>query len=174
MKPTLTFFPPHLNTLSLELMPVSLRPATPEDEAFLLSVYATTRAAELELVPWSEEQKAGFVRMQFVAQHDYYHERYPNADYQVILRDGEGVGRLYVRREAQSIRIMDITVLPQHRNNGIGSSLVKELLKEAKREGKSVEIYVESFNTSLRLFERLGFMRKAEEGINYLLEWRAR
>lgn len=73
-------------------MPITLRAAGPDDAAFLFDVYASTRAEELAPVPWSNEQRQEFLRMQFDAQHSYYHERFPEADYQVILADGEAVG----------------------------------------------------------------------------------
>ena len=36
---------------------VTLRPSTPEDDAFLFEVYAGTRREELAQVPWDEAQK---------------------------------------------------------------------------------------------------------------------
>jgi ribosomal protein S18 acetylase RimI-like enzyme len=152
-------------------MPITLRDAGPDDGQFLLQVFACTRAAELAQVPWPDEQKVAFLQMQFQAQHSYYHERYPDADYKVILRDDEPVGRLYVLREKDLVRIMDITLLPEYRNSGIGSGLTRGLLDEALESGRNVQIYVETFNPSLQLFERLGFKNIAEEGLNFLLEW---
>lgn len=152
-------------------MAITLRDAGPDDELFLLQVYACTRAAELAQVPWSDEQKAAFLQMQFNAQHSHYHERYSDADYKVILRDEEQVGRLYMAREAGFIKILDITVLPQFRNSGIGSELTRGILDEAAESGQSVQIYVETFSPSLELFKKIGFSILQEEGINYLLEW---
>jgi hypothetical protein len=36
---------------------------------------------------------------------------------------------------------------------------------------RPLRIYVESFNPSLRLFERLGFTAMEQEGIHLLMEW---
>lgn len=154
-------------------MTIALRPTTADDDPFLLDVYASTRAAELETVPWTDAQKEAFLQMQFAAQHGYYRERYPAASYDLIVVEGEPVGRLYVRREPETIHIMDITVLPKYRKLGTGTTVVQRLMEEARRESKSVEIYVEAFSPSVHLFEQLGFTRKAEEGINYLMHWRA-
>jgi ribosomal protein S18 acetylase RimI-like enzyme len=154
-------------------MPITLRAAGPDDAAFLFEVYASTRAEEMALAPWSDEQRQDFLRMQFDAQHSYYHERFPDADYKVILADGESVGRLYVARDKETIQILDIAVLPERRRAGVGTSLIQELVSEAKQSGKTVQIYVETFNPSLSLFERFGFSKIAEEGFNFLLEWRA-
>jgi ribosomal protein S18 acetylase RimI-like enzyme len=154
-------------------MAITLRPTLPEDESFLLEVYASTRAQEMALVPWDDEQRNSFLAMQCSAQHSHYRQQYPEASYSVILRDNSPVGRLYVMREERDIRILDITILPEYRNGGIGTSLLQDLLDEAAAAGQRVLIYVETFNPSLRLLERLGFKNIGEEGINFLMEWRA-
>src|SRR5215472_16188442 len=136
---------------------ITLRPVTESDEEFLLAVYASTRAEEMDRVPWTAEQKDAFVRMQFAAQKSHYATEYPRASHDVICVDGTPVGRVYLDRNADRIYILDITVLLQYRNAGIGSFLLRRLLEEATKESKSVSIYVENFNPSLRLFKRLGF-----------------
>jgi ribosomal protein S18 acetylase RimI-like enzyme len=145
-----------------------------QDEAFLYKVYASTRAEELALVPWNDQQREAFLRMQFTAQDTYYREHYAKAEYKVILFDNELAGRLYVLREEKSIRILDITVIPEYRRRGIGTVLLREIVEEATQLGKTVQIYIETYNRSVGLFEHLGFTRKAEEGINFLMEWRPR
>jgi ribosomal protein S18 acetylase RimI-like enzyme len=148
---------------------ITLRPAGPDDYDFLVEVYGSTRADELALVPWTTEQQQAFVRMQFAAQQDHYGKKYPTASHDIIMSDDRPVGRLYVARLDQEIRIVDITLLPADRNAGIGSYLIKQLLDEANRCGKSTTIYVEEFNPSLRLFERLGFSPGEQQGIHLLL-----
>ena len=150
---------------------ISLRPVEQADDEFLLSVYASTRADELARVPWPPEQKEAFVRMQFEAQKRHYAAQYPKATHDIICVDGAPVGRLYLSRGADEFHILDITVLPQHRNSGTGSFLIRELLEEAKKSGKPVRIYVESFNPSLQLFSRLGFQKVEETGFQFLLQW---
>jgi ribosomal protein S18 acetylase RimI-like enzyme len=150
---------------------VTLRPGEPDDEEFLYRVYASTREAELALVDWDAAQKAAFLRMQFAAQHQYYQEHYTGAAFQVILADGRPAGRLYVARWPDEIRIVDIALLPEYRNAGIGTALLRELLAEGAQAGKPVTIHVEQFNPALRLYARLGFTRIAERGVYYLMEW---
>jgi len=154
-------------------MTTTLRNAVLEDEPFLLEVFACTRAAEIAQVPWTDEQRQAFLQMQFKAQLSYYHEHYPDADYKVILHDGEPAGRIYVNREPGLTKILDIAVLPEFRNHGIGSELTREILDEAAESGRKVRIYVETYNPSLELFKKMGFSVMEEEGINYLLEWSA-
>jgi len=153
-------------------MTIALRDVAPEDEALLREIYACARARELAMVSWSNEQREAFLRFQFDAQDSYYRSQYPEASYRLILDDGEAVGRLYVFKDAAEIRILDITVLPQYRNTGIGSSLIRELLADADRSGKPVTIWVEQFNPSQTLFQRLGFAKIQDDGYSDLLEYR--
>ncbi|HXB20471.1 MAG TPA: GNAT family N-acetyltransferase [Candidatus Solibacter sp.] len=150
---------------------ITLRPAGDGDETFLLSVYASTRADELAQVPWSAEQKDTFLRMQFSAQKQHYAAQYPQARHDIIYLDQTPMGRLYLDRQAEGLHILDITILSQYRNSGIGSFLLGRIMDEARDVGKSVTIYVESFNPSLRLFERLGFRKDAEHGFQFLMKW---
>ncbi len=76
-------------------------------------------------------------------------------------------------RLEDEIRIIDFTVRRDQRNAGVGSFQLRQLLREAETVGKAVRIYVEDFNPSLRLFERMGFKPIADEGMNLLLEWTA-
>ncbi|HEV2987168.1 MAG TPA: GNAT family N-acetyltransferase [Candidatus Angelobacter sp.] len=150
---------------------ITLRPVSEEDDDFLLSVYAGTRAAELAQVPWSAEQKEAFVRMQFTAQKQHYAAEYAQANHDLICLDGVPVGRIYLARAADGFHILDITVLPEHRNSGIGSFLLGRIIEEAQGAGKPVSIYIENFNPSLRLFERLGFHKDKEHGFQLFLKW---
>ena len=152
-------------------MPITLRDAAAEDEAFLLELYASTRADEMALVPWTEDQRQAFVKLQFAAQHEHYHNQYPDAGYKLIMQNYERVGRLYILKGDAEITILDITVHPKYRNQGIGTALLRDVLAEAAQTQRSVGIYVESFNPSLRLFERLGFSEAEKEGFNFLLRW---
>jgi ribosomal protein S18 acetylase RimI-like enzyme len=161
----------HPNQTSGVSQPITLRPVTPADESFLLEVYASTRADEMALLPWSDEQKQAFVLTQFSAQQQHYEKTYPDANHDIILFNDRMVGRLYVARLEAEIRIVDITLHPRDRNRGIGSNLLGSLQDEASGCGKLLRIYVESFNPSLRLFERLGFSRSAEQGMHVLMEW---
>ncbi|MDQ3817866.1 MAG: GNAT family N-acetyltransferase [Acidobacteriota bacterium] len=153
---------------------VRLRPVTPEDEAFLYEVYKTTRAEEMAMVPWDEAQREAFLKMQFSAQQAHYRTYYSGTSHDIILSGTDMVGRLYVARERDAIRILDITILPEHRNKGLGTPLIKDLMAEAARARLPLTIHVESFNPSYRLFERLGFSKVKDDGFYQLMEWKSK
>lgn len=152
---------------------VTFRRAASEDEQFLLGVYSSTRQDELALTNWDDAQRDAFVRMQFDAQQTHYRQYYPEGEHLIILVDGTAVGRLYIANLKEKREILDITLLPQHRSAGIGTPIIRELMAEAALLGKPLQIYVESFNRSLGLFERLGFVRLSQDGYNYLMVWKA-
>jgi len=149
---------------------ITVRPVSSSDRDFLLQVYASTREEELRLVDWSADQKAAFVRMQFEAQDAYYREHYHPATFEVVEVDGEPVGRLYVVRWEDEIRIIDIALLPEHRGRGVGTSVIRALLDEAAASGKRLSIHVEKHNPARRLYERLGFAEAGEHGLYLLME----
>jgi ribosomal protein S18 acetylase RimI-like enzyme len=148
---------------------IHLRPATPADGEFLLRLYASTRAEELALVPWSDEQKRAFVEMQFRAQSSAY-DAYENTTRDIILADGTPAGRLYVARRAGEISIVDISLIPEFRGRHIGTTLLRRLIEEAATAHLPLRIHVERFNRALRLYERLGFVIIGERGVYLHLE----
>src|SRR5499425_281756 len=150
---------------------VSFRPIRPDDAAFLYEVYASTRTEELAVVDWDEAQKAAFLHQQFTAQHQFYQECYTKTDFLTMLRDAVPVGRLYVARWQDEIRIVDIALLPPYRNAGIGTAIRRDILAEAATAQKPVRIQVEKFNPALRLYERLDFAPIEDKGVYLFLEW---
>ncbi len=151
--------------------PLTLRPTTPEDTAFLLAVYASTREAELAATGWSDEQKTAFCAMQFQAQDAHYRQHYPTAQYFVIEAEKVPAGRLYVDHWEKEIRIMDIALLPEFRGKGIGTHLVSDLQQEAQTASKMLSIHVEAFNPAKRLYERLGFVLAEDKGAYQFMTW---
>ena len=145
----------------------------PADEAFLASVYASTRREELARIDWSRKQIDDFLDMQFQAQHRYYQEQWPETNFDIVLFEGIPVGRLYLDRRVDEFRIVDIALLPEYRGRGIGSSLLKDVLNEAQAAAKVVRIHVEKNNPALGLYRRLGFTQIGDAGVYLLMEWKA-
>jgi ribosomal protein S18 acetylase RimI-like enzyme len=149
---------------------ISLRPIADEDMQFLLNLYATTRMDELAQLDWTNEQKAAFIVQQFTAQHHHWQANYTDTTWDLILCDGIPIGRLYVSRWPEEIRIIDIALMPEHRNAGIGTRFFRALFEEADSTGRKVSIHVEVFNPARRLYERLGFVQAEDRGVYLLME----
>lgn len=151
---------------------VAFRPATDADKPFLSALYASTREDELRVVDWPESQKSAFLGVQFEAQHRYYHEQFPSAEFLVVEREGSAIGRIYLDRRTDELRLVDIALIPEARNQGLGEALLLDLLDEAQEVSLPVRIHVEQFNPAMRLYLRLGFEPIEDKGVYQLLEWR--
>ena len=149
---------------------ISYRPARPDDEDFCYAVYASTRADEMRLVPWTDDEIERFLRQQYEAQRTHYRRFLPNAEYLVIERSGEAIGRLYLDRRPDELRIVDIALLPDHRGRGLGKAILSDLIDEAAAAGVPVRIHVERNNPALDLYRRLGFRELSDEGVYLFME----
>lgn len=152
------------------MLNLSLRQITEHDLAFLANVYASTRIEELAQTGWPIDQQHSFLQQQFDAQHKHYQRHYPEASFDLILLGGEPVGRLYVSRWNEQIRIVDIALLAEFRGKNIGSQLLRDLFSEARSKGQYVSIHVEKNNPAMGWYKRLGFcaVNGEDKGI-YLL-----
>jgi ribosomal protein S18 acetylase RimI-like enzyme len=152
---------------------VRLRPITDKDRDFLYDLYASTRADEMALlVDWDADQKKGFLEMQFNAQHTYYHQEFPDAAYDVVMLGSRRIGRLYVHRRPDEIRVIDIALIPSYRNKGIGAAMMRSILAEGQKANLPVRIHVERFNNpAMHLYVRLGFRAIGDQGVYFLMEW---
>ncbi|ACK66019.1 GCN5-related N-acetyltransferase [Rippkaea orientalis PCC 8801] len=158
--------------LNISNQSIILREAQfPQDNLFLLDVYSSTREDVQVVIDWTQEQKTAFIQMQFNAQHSYYQEHYSEAEFLIITVENIPVGRLYIERWDKEFRIIDIALLASHRQQLIGSSLLKAILMIAQEEGLAVTIHVENYNRAMNLYHRLGFRKIGNCGLYDLMEW---
>lgn len=150
---------------------IACRPEEAGDDPFLCDLYATTREQELSVVPWTDEERRTFCDAQSRTQRLGYRAQFPNADFDVIFADGRPAGRLAVDRSGDAIHLIDIALLPEHRGHGAGTSLLRELVEEAARDGRPVSLCVERTNPARRLYERLGFRPVGQTDLSVLMQW---
>jgi ribosomal protein S18 acetylase RimI-like enzyme len=149
---------------------LSLRAVTPTDRDHLFRVYASTRDEELAVVPWSPEQKTAFLEMQFTARERDYAARFSTKDHSVVERGGSPIGYVWVHRSENELRVLDVALLPEHRNAGIGTQLMTTLIEEARERRVPLRLYVLANGAARRLYERLGFTPVSEASVYQLME----
>src|SRR5258708_5681845 len=143
---------------------ISLRPYCAEDQELLFAIYASTRKNEVAAFGWDPAQQDVFLRMQFNAQRRGYEAAYPQADHQIICLDGRPMGRIMVHRTADHALLVDIALLPEYRDRGIGGALLRELAAESDRNHVPLRLQVHKTNPGARrLYERLGFIPCGED-----------
>lgn len=152
---------------------VELRPVVATDDPFLFAVYASTREHEVAQVAWEEGQKELFLRWQFNLQRGEYDTRFPDAAYHIILVDQHLAGRIWVGMDDEQIRLLDIALLPEFQNRGVGTALLRRLMKEATITRKALRHMVFVLNNdATRFYERLGFVAIEDLDAYKHMEWR--
>jgi len=153
---------------------ITLRTVSAADDEFLLSVYHSTREEELAQATWEPGQKEFFVRWQFELQRREYDSRFPSAEYDVILIDDKPAGRIWIGTDDDEIRLLDIALLPEFQNQGVGTFLLSLLIEEATRANKRLRhmVFVHN-NEAQRFYERLGFLVIEDLGAYKHMEFRA-
>ena len=150
---------------------IDYRQAAADDLPFLLELYAEGRIAQLESTGWPEAAKRAFLAQQHHARRAQYRARFPNAENQIIRRQGQDVGQLLVAETPGAIRLVDIALLPEARSNGIGAAILADLILAARTSGRGVELSVESSGRARRLYERLGFRVVGESPPYVAMRW---
>jgi ribosomal protein S18 acetylase RimI-like enzyme len=162
-------------TLALEAagpLGIALRPMTDADIPFAAALYASTRADEVAQTGWPVEQQEAFLAHQHDAQHRHYRTHYDGAEWLIVERAGEAIGRLYLVEWERELRIIDIALMPDAKRHGIGGALLVDIMSRAAAARKAVSAHVERNNPALRLYDRLGFTLVEDKGVYLLLEWR--
>lgn len=152
---------------------ITVREEQRQDEDFLFQLYASTRQEELDAWGWPAEMRKSFLTMQFKASQSR-REALPDAEFQIVLLDGVKAGRMIVHRSREELRLVDIALLPEHRNQGIGAALLQRIFGEAAATHKPIRLHVLKGNRAARFYERLGFVLICETELHLELEWRAR
>jgi ribosomal protein S18 acetylase RimI-like enzyme len=165
----------HLPAPKLSAAEIHRRPATPDDEPFLFDLFCAVRANEFALMPLPEPLKQQLIRVQYTAQKEGYGAEYPDSSFEIVLNGEKKVGRIWIARREDSFHLVDIAILPEAQNSGIGTNLIRDLQREAEIALKPVRLSVFRFNPgSVRFHERLGFTVTHEDAIQFYYEWKPR
>lgn len=151
-------------------MNITRRPVRPEDQEFQFRLYASTRQAEIAAFGWNSAQQEAFLRMQFMAQQNWYRTAYPQATWEIIELERTPVGRMIVLRGGESTTLVDIALLGEYRGRGIGGGLLRELLEQGREAKVPVRLQVLKTNPAARLYLRLGFITTREDEMYLQME----
>jgi ribosomal protein S18 acetylase RimI-like enzyme len=107
------------------------------------------------------------LRIQYAGQKQTYGMEYPGGN-EVVLLDGEAIGRIWLYRGTTEHHLVDIALMPEFRNRGIGSALVKDAIAGARAAGLRLRCSVAATNAgSLRFHQRLGFQVAGQDDLYY-------
>ena len=150
---------------------IEMRPAEAGDMAFMQQLYACTRSTEVRMGGCDLATETLLQGVQFRAQQSWFETQYPHADLAVIMDRERPIGRLFVDYGPGELRILDICLLPEYRNRGIGLGLLRSLQAQGERLRLPVRLNVALGSPALRLLQRCGFEILAVDGVHNLMEW---
>ena len=120
-----------------------MRQAKLEDIDFLNRIHTENMKKYVEKVyPWNPT---------------LFRDRFSPQDYQLIALKERIIGFVKVVRSDTEIYLGEIQIDRHYQKQGIGTNLIKSLIKEAKTDRKKLWLQVVKGNPAERLYKRLGF-----------------
>ena len=151
-----------------------MRPATSADDAFLFDVYCTTKRDQVAALP-DPRLAQHFLRIEYTAQNRRFAQRFPGHERWVVLADGQPAGRLYLHRSPSLLQVVDVTLLPEHRAQGLGTCVMGLVLDEATGHDQAVSLRVSRSNPrAASLYDAIGFRLVTEDDQDVYFEWTPR
>jgi ribosomal protein S18 acetylase RimI-like enzyme len=150
---------------------LSLRDARADDLPFLFDLYCDVRREEVSAWGWPSAQRDAFLRMQFEAQRRSYEAGYPGAAHHIVLDGPDSIGRRLAARTSQGMHLVDIALLASHRNRGIGTRLIRQLMDDCEASEGSLHLQVLRGNPALRLYRRMGFAETDADQVYIQMAW---
>ncbi len=133
----------------------SFRPATTEDDALLRELYRTSRLDEVRGWGWGDAEVEAFLSQQWELERRTRPLQYPDAEHLIIVVAGRSIGRLLIDRSPERVRLVDMALLPETRDRGLGTDILNRIIDEARP--RPVDLSVVPGGRPQRLCERLGF-----------------
>ena len=138
-----------------------LRPATKADTEFLWTLRQRVMKENVEQTwgKWDDAQQRKFFDRGFVPK-----------DTNIIVVDGEAVGRIDINHSHMEIFLSIIELMPEVQRKGIGSAVMRSLMEEAKTARLPIRLQVLKANTGAhKLYEHLGFKSLGETTTHHLM-----
>lgn len=153
------------------LPPLRLRAIAAGDQAFIDALYRSTRD-DLAAMEIEESFLAQLIRLQQEAQAQGVRRTFPQAQYFLLERDGEPVGRLVIEATAERVHLVDLALAPAFRNLGAGSAVLRALQSLAEQRGQPATLSVTLANSAARrLYGRLGFVVTDSDPLQERMRW---
>ena len=150
---------------------IALRPLAESEQDFWRAVFFDVSRDYFAILNLPENDLHQLLEAQYRAQTKHYAEYYPQAANSVILFENERAGRVILSTEEDDLHLIDIAVVKNFRNRGIGTQVLRWLFEESRRTKLPIRFYVEKNNRAFRLYERMGFLKIADLESHHQMQW---
>ncbi|MES0881762.1 GNAT family N-acetyltransferase [Roseibium sp. SCP14] len=150
-----------MDQATTEQRPYYLRTAVPSDYSFCRKLYIETIFPLLEALDRLDRQRA-----------EAAFKRYFKCnEVSLVIIDDDVVGWIQVSEEAAQINLDQVYLLSSHRNRGLGTLLIRDVMKKAASKGKPLHLSMIKGNPAITLYQRLGFAFCGEDEIKFHMQW---
>ena len=139
---------------------LTFRNAIPADLPYLMGLRKATMEAHLLNSGIATNDHQHLERIQY---------QFDNA--RIILYQQYPIGLLKMVQSAQSITIIQIQILPEYQNRGIGKQILSDILRIAQHDNNSVTLNVLKENPAITLYKKTGFTIVSEDIYSYSMQW---
>ncbi len=139
----------------------SLRMPDASDYEFLKRVHHVTLRDHVSKI-WGWENSA---------QDEFFKEDFDSGQIRVLDAFSESVGYMQLKLDSGALHLVNILILPEFQNRGIGTEVIKNLITESEKDGRVLKLGVFKINERARkLYESLGFKTYGETPTHFLMQ----
>lgn len=150
-----------LNNQEMEPI-ITKRPATDADTEFAKNVHHTAYHDVIVRQFGSFDEKM---------QDDFFFKTWKPETHEIIISDGVDAGYFSIESFSDHIFAHELVLLPEFQGKGIGSKLLKEVLRKAKTNNIPVQLQVLKENSAQDLYRRLGFKETGSNATHIQMEF---
>lgn len=157
--------------MSTSIKLIHLTDESPTHHEFLLSLFVSTRAAEVAAWGWSKSQATEFLSSQFDIQQRSYQQQFQNLQTYMIGQANQFIGMIQLHEQADTIRIVNVIIAPSIQGIGIGTSVLRFLQNYAEQQQKAIQLSVDHTNRAKHWYSHLGFVVVSNQDWNCSMIW---
>lgn len=138
-----------------------------------------------ELVPYTDADHDNYIKCQMDAFEKYILEFFGSCDMAImeghlkqlkpnllkITVRNQTAGYVYYKEEGTKIIVDVFTLLPEYRNNGLGSLILQDFIKKADEINKPIFLDTFKSNPAKKFYEKNGFVIVDENHSHYILRY---
>jgi GNAT superfamily N-acetyltransferase len=142
-------------------MKITRRAATELDTEFARLVHhrAYRDVVERQFGGWNEHDQDRF-----------FAGDWRDAQFEIILADSVPCGYTCIEERAHDVHVRELVLLPEFQGQGIGTSILREVLECARARRVPVHLGTFHQNRALNLYRRLGFSETGRTDTHVVLE----